>query len=117
MPESSAELAAVLDSLNNAASCQLLRMVEQVMHVRKSKFGSRRIVHELREKGIPENLIAAALPNIKETEHDSGAGSVAEKVRRHACRMQRIWQTNAVLMNRGFAAEVISMSCIMRTRK
>ncbi len=44
------------------------RVAEQVIHLRKSRFGSRRIMRELREKGIPENLIAAQLPNIKEAE-------------------------------------------------
>ena len=42
--------------------------MEQVIHMRKSRFGSRRIAHELREKGIAENLIAAVLPNLQETQ-------------------------------------------------
>ena len=64
------ELDSVLDALERSGFLSAVRVVEQVVHVRKSKFGSRRIVHELREKGIPENLIAAALPNMMETEQD-----------------------------------------------
>lgn len=44
------------------------RVVEQVIHTRRSRFGSRRIAHELREKGIAENLIAEALPKLQEAE-------------------------------------------------
>ena len=107
MPKSSAELAAVLDKLEQCGFLSAVRMVEQLVHVRKSKFGSRRIVHELREKGIPENLIAAALPNMKETDM-TGRGKCSGKSLKPCPRMQRNWQVNAFfLMNRGFAADVI----------
>ncbi len=35
---------------------------------KRGRFGSQRIAHELRQKGIAENLIDQALPQLKETE-------------------------------------------------
>ncbi len=65
------ELSAVLDALEQRGFLSAQRMVEQVVHVRRNKFGSQRIAYELREKGIAEDLIAAALPALKETELDA----------------------------------------------
>ncbi len=65
------ELSAVLDALEQRGFLSAQRMVEQVVHVRRNKFGSQRIAYELREKGIAEDLIAAALPELKETELDA----------------------------------------------
>ena len=38
------------------------------MHAKRSRFGIQRITHELRQKGIAEELISAALPELKESE-------------------------------------------------
>jgi len=43
------------------------RFVEQVVHARSGRYGSRYIAHELREKGVAEELIAQALPQLRET--------------------------------------------------
>src|SRR5690606_30992907 len=64
------EVSSMLDTLEQRGYLSAERVVEQVIHMRQSKFGSQRIVHELREKGIAENLIAEALPNIREAELD-----------------------------------------------
>jgi regulatory protein len=77
------------------------------VHVRKSKFGSRRIVHELREKGIPENLIAAALPNMKETEHDQAREVWRKRFNAMPADAKELGRQTRFLMNRGFAADVI----------
>ena len=65
------ELSSMLDTLEQRGFLSAVRMVEHVVHIRRGRFGSQRIAHELREKGIAENLIAAVLPNIKETEQDN----------------------------------------------
>ena len=44
------------------------RAAEQVVQHRRNRFGAQRITHELRQKGISEELISAALPELKETE-------------------------------------------------
>jgi regulatory protein len=44
------------------------RASTQLVHAKRNRFGTQRIVHELRQKGIPENLIVEALPELKESE-------------------------------------------------
>jgi regulatory protein len=105
--KSSAELAAVLDKLEQCGFLSAVRMVEQLVHVRKSKFGSRRIVHELREKGIPENLIAVALPKVKETEHDRAREVRRKRFKAMPADAKELGRQMRFLMNRGFAADVI----------
>lgn len=105
--QSSAELAAVLDTLEQCGFLSAVRMVEQLVHVRKSKFGSRRIVHELREKGIPENLIAAALPNIRESEQSRARDVWQKKFKAMPADAKELGRQMRFLMNRGFAADVI----------
>jgi regulatory protein len=82
-------------------------VVEQVVHVRQSKFGSRRIVHELREKGIPENLIATALPNMRETEQDRALEVWRKRFNATPADAKELGRQARFLMGRGFAADVI----------
>ena len=44
------------------------RAATQLVHAKRSRFGTQRIIHELRQKGIAEELISAALPELKESE-------------------------------------------------
>ncbi len=44
------------------------RAATQLVHAKRSRFGTQRITHELRQKGIAEELISAALPELKASE-------------------------------------------------
>ena len=44
------------------------RAATQLLHAKRPRFGTQRITHELRQKGIGEELIAQVLPALKETE-------------------------------------------------
>ena len=44
------------------------RAATQLVHTKRSRFGMQRITHELRQKGIAEELIDAALPALKKSE-------------------------------------------------
>ncbi len=59
---------ALLDDLKKCNWLSDQRAAEQVVQQRRNRFGTQRISHELRKKGIPENLISAALPQLKESE-------------------------------------------------
>lgn len=65
------DLEAVLDDLEKRGWLSDERAVEQVVNVRRSRFGPQRIAHELRQKGISDALIDAALPELKEGELES----------------------------------------------
>jgi regulatory protein len=62
------DLDAVLDGLEKRDWLSDARAATQLVHAKRSRFGTQRITHELRQKGIAENLIADALPQLKETE-------------------------------------------------
>ena len=65
------DLNAVLDELEKRNWLSDVRATTQWVGSKRGRFGSQRIVHELRQKGIPENLISDALPQLKETELDA----------------------------------------------
>jgi regulatory protein len=63
-----ASLDDLLDDLTERGWLSDERAVSQLMHAKRSRFGLLRITHELRQRGIAEDLIGAALPQLKETE-------------------------------------------------
>lgn len=62
------DIAAVLDELEKRNCLSDERAVAQIVHAKRSRFGVHRIAHELRRKGIAEELIRNALPDLRETE-------------------------------------------------
>ncbi len=101
------ELSFVLDSLEQCGLLSAGRMVEQVVHVRRSKFGSRRIVHELQQKGIDEDLIAAALLHLKETELETARTVWRKKFGAMPINAKERAKQIRFLMSRGFTPEII----------
>jgi regulatory protein len=61
-------LDALLDDLTVRGWLSDERATAQLVHAKRSRFGTQRITHELRQKGIAEELISAALPALKESE-------------------------------------------------
>jgi regulatory protein len=104
----SEELAQMLDDLEQCGTLSSARMVEHVIHMRKSRFGSQRIVHELREKGVPENLIAAQLPNIKEAEQLGAYEVWRKKFGAVPANAKELGRQMRFMRSRGFAAETIN---------
>ncbi len=104
---SSEELSAVLDGLEQSGFLSSARLVEQLVQMRKSRFGSVRIAHELREKGIAENLIDSALNGIKETEQESAREVWRKKFGVVPANAKELGRQTRFLMGRGFLPEVI----------
>ncbi len=101
------DLEAVLDDLAARGWLSDARAAAQLVHAKRSRFGMQRIVHELQQKGITDNLIDAALPELKQSEldvarevwrkkFDSIPGDAKEKARQIR-----------FLQSRGFSVEVI----------
>ena len=104
---SSEELSAVLDGLEQSGFLSSARLVEQLVQTRKSRFGSVRIAHELREKGIAENLIRSALNGIKETEQESAREVWRKKFGIVPGNAKELGRQTRFLLGRGFLPEVI----------
>ena len=71
-------LDALLDDLTARGWLSDARAATQLLHAKRSRFGTQRIARELRQKGIAEELIGDALPGLKESELDA-ARSVWQK--------------------------------------
>ena len=69
--EDVAEIEGVLDDFEKRGWLSERRVVEQVVHGRRSRFGARRIEHELLRKGVSEEAITAAAPALKAGELDA----------------------------------------------
>lgn len=59
---------ALLDDLTARGWLSDARAATQLVHTKRSRFGTQRITHDLRQKGIAEELISAALPALKKSE-------------------------------------------------
>jgi regulatory protein len=101
------DLDALLDDLTVRGWLSDERAATQMLHTKRSRFGTQRIAHELRQKGITEELISVALPHLKETELDAarevwrkkfGTAPLDEKEKAKQVRF---------LQSRGFGFDVI----------
>ena len=97
----------VLDELAARGWLSDSRAVEQVVRQRRNRFGMQRIAFELRQKGIGEDLINDALPQMRETELEAARSvwqrkfGIAPKDAKNKARQIRFMQS------RGFMPDVI----------
>ena len=68
----------VLDELAARGWLSDSRAAEQLVRMRRNRFGMQRITYELRQKGIGEDLINDALPQMRDTELEA-ARSIWQK--------------------------------------
>jgi len=103
----SVDLDALLDDLTARGWLSDVRATTQLVHAKRSRFGTQRITHELRQRGIAEELIEAALPALKESELETARdvwqrkfGHLPQDAKEKAKQMR-------FLQSRGFGFEVI----------
>ncbi|MBI4937553.1 MAG: recombination regulator RecX [Nitrosomonadales bacterium] len=83
------------------------RAAEQVVSQRRNRFGTQRIAHELRQKGIAENLIEAALPQLQETELEAVRAVWQKKFGSAPRDAKEMAKQVRFLQSRGFALDVV----------
>ncbi len=100
-------LDAVLDELVKRGWLSDARAAKQIVNARRARFGTQRIAHELKQKGISDDLINATLPQLKQGELEAARvvwqkkfGAVAQDTKEKAKQMR-------FLQSRGFSMEVI----------
>ena len=100
-------LDALLDDLTARGWLSDARAATQLVRAKRSRFGTQRIAHDLRQKGISEELVSVALPALKESELEA-ARSVWQK-KFGALPLDAMEKARQVrfLQSRGFALEVI----------
>jgi len=66
--ERGAEIERLLDELESRGWLSERRVVEQMVHARRSRFGMQRIERDLRAKGVTGEAVAGAMQDLKEGE-------------------------------------------------
>jgi len=101
------ELNALLDELERRGWLSEARFVEQLTTTRRRKFGATRIVHELREKGVSDEAVAAAQAQLKAGEVDAARAVWKKKFGKLPRSLQERGKQARFLAGRGFSAEVV----------
>ena len=100
-------LDSVLDELVTRGWLSDARAATQLIHAKGSRFGTQRIAHELRQKGIPEDLIHEALPELKKSELDTAREVWQRKFGKIAQDAKEKGKQIRFLQSRGFPMDVI----------
>ncbi len=102
------DLDAELDALAARGWLSDVRAAEQLINQRRGRFGARRIAHELRQKGIGDDLLHAALPQLKETELETARAVWRKKFSSPPHDAKEKARQIRFLQSRGFDLETIS---------
>lgn len=101
------DIPALLEDFKKRGWLSDARFAEQIVHARSHKFGSAKIAHELREKGVADELIADAVSQVKENELEN-AREVWRKKYDSAPASRDEWTRQArFLQSRGFGFDII----------
>jgi len=106
--EDADELESLLDDFEKRGWLSELRFVEQVVQARSSKYGSRSIAHELRQKGVSDELIEQALPQLKEAELDMARAVWLKKFGKYPADAKERAKQMRFLQSRGFSFQVMA---------
>lgn len=101
------DLDALLDEFTAAGWLSETRYTDMLVSARQGKYGSRRIVQELRDKGVGDEAIAAALPELKENELETARAVWAKKFGTAPADAKEKARQMRFLASRGFAQETI----------
>ncbi len=101
------DLSVVLDELEKRNWLSDARAATQWVDAKRGRFGAQRIVHELRQKGIAEDLIADTLPQLKESELDAARKVWQKKFGIFPQEAKEKARQIRFLQSRGFSTDVI----------
>lgn len=101
------DIPALLDDFKARGWLSDQRFTEQIVHARKAKFGTAKIAHELREKGIADHLITDAVETLKATELDNATEVWRKKFKAYPQSREEWAKQARFLQSRGFGFELI----------
>jgi regulatory protein len=101
------DVGALLDDLQKRGWLSDARALEQTVRIRSSRFGPQRIAHELRQKGISDELISAAIPQLKEGELEAARSVWQRKFASPPQDQKEKAKQVRFLQSRGFSMDVI----------
>ena len=97
----------LLDDLEKRGWLSDARALEQTVRIRSARFGTQRIAHELRQKGIGDELISAAIPQLKEGELEAARAVWNRKFATPPQDQKEKAKQVRFLQSRGFSMDVI----------
>lgn len=105
--EESDDIPALLADFKTRGWLSDARFTEQLVHARKTKFGSAKVAHELRQKGISDDLIAEAVSDISANELEHAAEVWRKKFKQPASNRNEWAKQARFLQGRGFGFDTI----------
>ena len=103
--EEADDLAALLDDFKQRGWLSDERFAEQVVHARRGRYGSLKVAHELREKGVADGVVERAVAALDDLD---GAHGVWQKKYGKLPESREEWAKQArFLQSRGFGFDVI----------
>lgn len=100
-------LDALLDDLERRGWLSDARALEQTVRIRSARFGTQRIMHELRQKGISDELISSAIPQLKEGELEAARNVWQRKFASPPQDQKEKAKQIRFLQSRGFSMDII----------
>ena len=101
------ELAAALDELQAKGFLNEARVVQSVLHRRAERLGTQRVRAELVSKGLPDELVAAAVDDLRSTEMARAHAVWQRKFDGPSADPRERARQMRFLAARGFAAETV----------
>jgi len=101
------EVANLIEDLVRRGWLSEQRVVEQLIHARRGKHGSQRIRQELLDKGIAEELVAQALPQLKAGDIEAARALWHRKFGKPPRDMAERAKQVRFMQSRGFALETV----------
>lgn len=101
------DVEAVLDDLETRNWLSDARAAELIVNTRRTRFGAQRIAHEMRKKGLADELIGKALPGLKASEQDAAREVWQRKFGTLPHSAQEKARQVRFMQSRGFALDVI----------
>lgn len=105
--EESDDILALLNDFKARGWLSDVRFTEQIVRARKVKFGSAKIAHELREKGIADELIADAVAEVQGSEIENATAVWCKKFKQPASSRNEWAKQARFLQSRGFSFDTI----------
>jgi len=105
--EESDDIQSLLDEFERRGWLSETRLVEQTVHARRGRFGTDRILRELRGKGVSEEAITEAKSQIRETELGAARTVWRKKFARLPKNASERGKQLRFMRGRGFGLDVI----------
>jgi regulatory protein len=101
------EVEGVLDALQREGLLSEARLAEQLIHAARGRYGSRRVLERLRERGVEGEVLAGAGQALEAQELESARAVWRKRFGRLPATLQEKAKQARFLSGRGFSSEVI----------